>query len=183
MKNFFQWKRVVVVLNGIESEPIYDVPADDSLTTLQAGEKIEAFFKSLDEVKQLIITSIDCNLNDVHGGYDVTITTQEYDPGLTFIPNDPSSPINNLDKDIETIIYSCDCAEFKRRNGIDFDSQDAYEQGWKNCPCCNKPFKTRKSKSISYNKPSLLTPEKIKQMKSLFPNVNYCTLDDVKNAP
>lgn len=155
------FKRVIFTLNGVDSEPIWDVPADDPLTTLQAGERVEAYFKSLDEVKQLIITSIDVRLDDMLDGYYVTINTEEWiDQG--FVADDPSTTDPNAAcfkpiPDIENIIYDCDCPGFKKGNGVAFDSQDAYEQEWTSCPCCNEPFKTRTSKSASYATPPIAT--------------------------
>jgi hypothetical protein len=81
------FKRVIVTFNGVDSEPIWDVPPDDPLTTLQAGEKIEAYFKSLNEVKQLLIVSVDVRMDNIIGGYDVIINTEEW-KGQPTIPND-----------------------------------------------------------------------------------------------
>jgi hypothetical protein len=137
------FKRVIVTFNGVDSEPIWDVLENDPLTTLQAGEVIEAYFKSEDKVKKLGIISIDCRMDAAIGGYDVTITTQEWKPGLTFVPTAPIDPNAACFKpisDIDNIIYGCDCSGFKQGNGVSFDSQDAYEQEWTNCPCCKKPF-------------------------------------------
>lgn len=46
--------------------------------------------------------------------------------------------------DSKNFIQVCDCEEFKKNNGILFDSQDLRELGVTKCPCCKKDFKIKR---------------------------------------
>ena len=44
------------------------------------------------------------------------------------------------DAAFKLIDQKCDCAGFKKGNGIWFDSEDLYEGRYTKCPACKKPF-------------------------------------------
>ena len=89
------YSKVVFSLNGVESEPLYNIQPNDPINALQTGDVVEAYFKSLNATKKLIILTIDVIWNPATNGQEAFFWTEEYHSNLSSLP--PSTKPNDDD--------------------------------------------------------------------------------------